>query len=79
MNSAEQRETEFRKNDKVRCISDSVEQGPFGPLPNTLVVGALYNVFAVFVTKARGEVLHVGHEGQYSKKHFKLVSRQMKS
>lgn len=68
--------TKFKQNDKVRCISAFIEQGDFGPLPNSLKVGALYVVHAVFHTKKRGIVLHVGSDGQYSVPHFRLASRQ---
>lgn len=68
-------EPEFKVNDKVVCVDDSIEVGPWGPFPMRLKIGAIYCVHAVFMYKQRGETLLVGDDGQYSKAHFRLVSR----
>lgn len=70
----------FRINDKVVCIDDSLDYGPFGPFPVLkLKKNAIYNVYAVHEYNVRGEVLYVhsasGDNDGYEARHFNLVHR----
>lgn len=49
----------FKENDKVLCIDDSSDRGPFGYFPNHLKKGLVYTVLSVNQLNVRGEVICV--------------------
>lgn len=65
--------------DKVLCIDDSPDFGPFGRFTNHLEKGLIYTILDVNQYNIRGEVVRVVGQPDnvcgYEKRHFKLVNR----